>query len=165
MDLRGDWSSACPALRRNPRRNQVAPVFVRDALSHMGLTAPRSRAAPREPLIYSRVRDGGDFRAGRDSGRRRVLDAHKAADGEAMDENSTPSLQAARSLGGGVRQRPRRLRVAAGSPRQSAYVSARTRAPALLLGLAISTYRCGRAPSRRRVPAATRMRVNRPEAT
>jgi hypothetical protein len=38
--------------------------------------------------MHSRVRDGGDFRAGRDSGRRRVLDAHKAADGEAMDENS-----------------------------------------------------------------------------
>jgi hypothetical protein len=36
--------------------------------------------------MYSRVRDGGDFRAGRDSGRRRVLDAHKAADGEAMRE-------------------------------------------------------------------------------
>src|SRR5712692_7481888 len=25
MDLRGDWSSACPALLRNPRRNQVTP--------------------------------------------------------------------------------------------------------------------------------------------
>src|SRR5687768_17626712 len=25
MDLRGDWSSVCPALLRYPRRNQVAP--------------------------------------------------------------------------------------------------------------------------------------------
>src|SRR5258707_11627508 len=25
MDLRGDWSSACPALLRNSRRNQVTP--------------------------------------------------------------------------------------------------------------------------------------------
>src|SRR6266545_4594342 len=28
MDLRGDWSSVCPALLRYPRRNQVAPDFV-----------------------------------------------------------------------------------------------------------------------------------------
>jgi len=27
MDLRGDWSSVCPALLRNPRRNQVAPKY------------------------------------------------------------------------------------------------------------------------------------------
>jgi hypothetical protein len=42
----------------------------------------------RDPLINSRVRDGGDFGAGRDSGRRRVLDVHKAADGDAMRQNS-----------------------------------------------------------------------------
>jgi hypothetical protein len=34
--------------------------------------------------MFSRVRDGSDFGAGRDSGRRRVLDVHKAADGDAM---------------------------------------------------------------------------------
>src|SRR6266853_4726810 len=28
MDLRGHWSSVCPALLRYPRRNQVAPDFV-----------------------------------------------------------------------------------------------------------------------------------------
>ncbi len=27
MDLRGDWSSVCPALLCNPRRSQVAPVL------------------------------------------------------------------------------------------------------------------------------------------
>src|SRR5258708_5234173 len=27
MDLRGHWSSVCPALLRYPRRNQVAPDF------------------------------------------------------------------------------------------------------------------------------------------
>src|SRR6266853_3806143 len=35
MDLRGHWSSVCPALLRYPRRNQVAPDFcVADELSH-----------------------------------------------------------------------------------------------------------------------------------
>ena len=49
---------------------------------------------PREPLIYSRVRDGGDFRAGRASGRRRVLDVHKATEGRAAAKPllSAPSL-------------------------------------------------------------------------
>jgi hypothetical protein len=41
---------------------------------------------PREALNKFRVRDGGDFRAGRDSGRRRVLDVREAADGDAMRE-------------------------------------------------------------------------------
>src|SRR3990172_12539139 len=27
MDLRGDWSSTCPVLLRDPRRNLVAPVL------------------------------------------------------------------------------------------------------------------------------------------
>ena len=54
----------------------------------------------REPLTYSRERDGGDFRAGRDSGRRRVLDVHKAADGDAMHENSPrPSRRRGREAG------------------------------------------------------------------
>src|SRR5690349_14864460 len=34
MDLRGHWSSACPALLRDPRRNQVAPGFVDGAGRH-----------------------------------------------------------------------------------------------------------------------------------
>src|SRR5712691_1250335 len=35
MDLRGDWSSACPALLRNSRRNQVTPDFrAAEELSH-----------------------------------------------------------------------------------------------------------------------------------
>src|SRR5713101_954980 len=35
MDLRGHWSSVCPALLRYPRRNQIAPDFcVADELSH-----------------------------------------------------------------------------------------------------------------------------------
>src|SRR6266568_3111043 len=35
MDLRGDWSSACPALLRNSRRNQVTPdFFATGELSH-----------------------------------------------------------------------------------------------------------------------------------
>src|SRR5260370_17354652 len=35
MDLRGHWSSVCPALLRYPRRNQVAPDFcVAGELSH-----------------------------------------------------------------------------------------------------------------------------------
>src|SRR5882762_85528 len=35
MDLRGHWSSVCPALLRYPRRNQVAPDFkVACELSH-----------------------------------------------------------------------------------------------------------------------------------
>src|SRR5439155_23573599 len=35
MDLRGHWSSVCPALLRYPRRNQVAPEFsAADELSH-----------------------------------------------------------------------------------------------------------------------------------
>src|SRR5712691_9665489 len=35
MDLRGDWSSVCPALLRYPRRNQVAPdFFAVKELSH-----------------------------------------------------------------------------------------------------------------------------------
>jgi len=38
----------------------------------------------REALNKFRVRDGGDFGAGRDSGRRRVLDVHKAADGDGL---------------------------------------------------------------------------------
>src|SRR5712691_1373238 len=35
MDLRGHWSSVCPALLRYPRRNQVAPDFcAAEELSH-----------------------------------------------------------------------------------------------------------------------------------
>jgi len=49
----------------------------------------------RDPLINSRVRDGGDFRAGRASGRRRVLYVHKAADGDAMRERGARSAKAA----------------------------------------------------------------------
>jgi hypothetical protein len=69
----------------------------------------------REALAKSRVRDGGDFHAGRDSGRRRVLDVHKAADGDAMHELRTRFAPAGVAWPGEERSR-KRLRC---SPRPS----------------------------------------------
>ncbi len=153
---------AARARRTRARRAQGLGLFQR---RHRAAEENRARYCRlRVPLAYSRVRDGGDFRAGRDSGRRRVLDAHKAADGDAMHENSPrPSERRAGARASKARG-ARRPRVAAGRRSGAGYDNAMTWAPALLLGLAISTYRCGLAPSRRRIPAATRMRANRPEA-
>src|SRR6266568_5142234 len=62
MDLRGDWSSACPALLRNSRRNQVTPDFcAAEELSHRcgllwrafagAVPAPKGRGL----LVFGRV--------------------------------------------------------------------------------------------------------------
>ena len=94
----------------------------------------------------------------------------KAADGDAMRENS-PRPSGRRGRAAGLQgKRPSPPSGCGRKSRHRAYDSAMTRAPAnergggpfcspMVLDLAISTYRCGRAPSRRRVPAATRTRA------
>src|SRR2546429_712669 len=53
MDLRGHWSSVCPALLRYPRRNQVAPDFsAADELSHRWGTLALSRKREREASSF-----------------------------------------------------------------------------------------------------------------
>jgi hypothetical protein len=166
--------TACAKATRRPRARRRSPARRSKAKSRASPSRRPERPSARcftgacgrplhlwarETLRKFRGRDGGDFRAGRDSGRRRVLDAHKADDGDAMRENHPVPPGGERGGRASKARGARRPRVAAGSPRRLAYDSAMTRASALLLGLAISTYRCRRAPSRRRVPAATRVRV------
>src|SRR5712691_7996571 len=48
MDLRGDWSSACPALLRNSRRNQVTPgIAAANAIIPQMRAESRASTVPR----------------------------------------------------------------------------------------------------------------------